>query len=85
MQNFYSKIIFFQLTANHKGFYEFRLCDVNKANNDGEATQECLNENALKDKFGRVKIPTVPGNKKHTITLKLPDDLSCEHCVFQVI
>ena len=72
------------ITANHKGYFEFRLCDVSQADNDGEATQSCLNKNVLKDKYGRVKIPCLPGTGKFTVSLVLPSELSCTHCVFQV-
>ncbi len=73
-----------EITANHKGFFEFRLCDVAKANNDGEATQQCLNQNLLKDTFGRMKIPCLPGTGKFTSKLLLPATMSCTRCVFQV-
>lgn len=72
-----------EITANHKGYFEFRLCDVDQANNDGEATQACLNKNVLKDKYGRIKVPCLNGTGKFPISLVLPKTLSCKHCVFQ--
>ena len=43
-----TKIIFIsiQITANHKGYFEFRICDVTGW--DTDATQECLNSTILK-------------------------------------
>ncbi|CAF1289427.1 unnamed protein product [Adineta ricciae] len=73
------------LTANHKGYFEFRLCSLD-SNPDSEATQDCLDRRLLKlvgtdstkyrdvDKYGSEAI---------TVRLQLPADVACRHCVFQ--
>jgi len=73
------------LTANHKGYFEFRLCSLDSTPNS-EATQACLDRRVLKlagsdstkyrdvDKFGSQAI---------TVRLQLPSDVACRHCVFQ--
>ncbi len=73
-----------EVTANHMGYFEFRICNVDRLSS-GEANQECLNENVLKDRFGRVRIPVVPGvTGRIPVVLNLPRGLSCNHCVLQV-
>ncbi|XP_043210295.1 uncharacterized protein LOC122375152 [Amphibalanus amphitrite] len=70
-----------QITANHLGFFQFKMCPVS---GDVEATQECLDKHIL----------TVAGTnstdyyitdevRDFDVTLQLPEDLECEHCVFQ--
>ncbi|CAF0939544.1 unnamed protein product [Rotaria sordida] len=74
-----------RLTANHKGHFEFRLCNVD-SNPNSDATQECLDRRVLKiagtdstrlrdvDKYGTATI---------TVRVQLPSDVACRHCVFQ--
>lgn len=72
-----------QITANHKGYFEFKICPINdsKINPD----QECFD-----------KYPLYPiGSKDYkyfltsftpqtfNVNLQLPKDLSCRQCVFQ--
>lgn len=38
-----------KISANHKGYIEFRLCNVDQM---GEATQACLDQTILKDASG---------------------------------
>jgi hypothetical protein len=71
------------ITANHKGFIEFRLCNVDRWKTD--ATQECLNKTVL-DVFN-----TNNDNPKRylihedvhiaNLQIVLPAELSCHHCV----
>ena len=59
------------------------VCNVDGMSTD--ATQECLNKIYLKDNNGQTKIYIPRGyNGKINTILKLPDNLSCNHCVFQV-
>lgn len=72
-----------KITANHRGFFEFRLCNV-----DGwetEATQECLNATVL-------RLANTPDMTKYKIEanfrhvsykLQLPRNITCDHCVLQ--
>ncbi|UYV73625.1 hypothetical protein LAZ67_11000076 [Cordylochernes scorpioides] len=74
-----------QLTANHRGYFEFRLCPNN--NPEVEATQECLNQNLLEmaDGSGTRYYPGPSGRKSsdHTLEVLLPKKLTCTQCVFQ--
>jgi hypothetical protein len=72
------------LTANHKGYFEFRLCNLDGSSSD--ATQDCLDRGILKiantdstkfrdiDKYGSEAI---------TVRVQLPSNVACRHCVFQ--
>ncbi|CAF0817909.1 unnamed protein product [Brachionus calyciflorus] len=71
-----------QITSNHKGFFEFRICNIDNSKTD--ASQSCLNQNLLRDNFARTRIPVQPGLTGLINTkIKLPDNLACENCVFQ--
>ncbi|XP_018009620.1 uncharacterized protein LOC108667142 [Hyalella azteca] len=71
-----------QITANHKGFFEFRICPTNDPSI--EATQDCLDRYPL---YGvgssdhRLYIGHNNGN--HSFRLRLPQQLNCRHCVLQ--
>ena len=71
-----------ELTANHIGYFEFRICP----NNDPKkvATQECLDRYLLPLADGSgTKVP-VPSNKnRYQIAVKLPEGLTCTQCVLQ--
>ncbi|XP_035217513.1 uncharacterized protein LOC118190844 [Stegodyphus dumicola] len=71
------------LTANHLGYFEFRICPNNNTNKIVE--QDCLDKYPLqladgtgtryyvtKEQMGLIHVP-----------LKLPRDLRCSHCVLQ--
>lgn len=70
-----------ELTANHNGFFEFRVCPNYK-----NTTQECLDRNMLSlvrsiDQGGHKFYPR-DGNKIYEMRYKLPA-MACEHCVLQ--
>lgn len=70
------------LTVNHKGYFQFKLCKIDGTGAD--ATLECLNKNVLKDTAGRDRIPidaSVLGRNKYQ--LQLPAGLECKNCVLQ--
>jgi len=49
-----------------------------------DATQECLNKHTLQLADGSGTRLTVPrGQMDFKIKLKLPDDVTCEHCMLQ--
>ncbi|CAH1777246.1 unnamed protein product [Owenia fusiformis] len=70
-----------QITANHKGWFEFHLCPNNDPTQ--RITQECLDSNLLTMTNGgtRFNLGTRKGNVN--IALKLPQDLTCSQCVLQ--
>ena len=71
-----------QITANHKGFFEFRLC----VNNDYKkvATQECLDQNILQGvKTGTRKFYIGTTSGYITKAVILPPNVTCDQCVLQ--
>ena len=72
------------MTANHKGYFEFRLCNLDGWESD--ATEQCLNktllkaENSLEDKH---YITTNESVTTLSYNLKLPPNFACNHCVLQ--
>ncbi|KAK8780914.1 hypothetical protein V5799_017739 [Amblyomma americanum] len=72
-----------QLTANHRGYFEFRLCPVN--NPKVAATDECMAQHPLAmadDPTGSTRY-MIDGRRDFNLRLKLPDDMTCSQCVFQ--
>ncbi|KAK0080469.1 hypothetical protein PV325_013900 [Microctonus aethiopoides] len=70
-----------QLTANHRGYFEFRTCPM--TNRHEEVTQECLDKYLLNMPNSTARYYPGVGNKIFETFYKLPDDLNCEQCVFQ--
>lgn len=91
--------IIVDVTANHDGFFEFRLCqnDEKMAN----VTQKCLDKNRLvifnnneeeavrsrktiKTALNRYKYFLASSNTgQYSVKTKLPDNLTCKYCVLQ--
>jgi len=71
-----------ELTANHMGHFEFRLCPNN--NPAKPATQACLDRYLLEQSsgVGPSYFPG-PGNRVFETQYQLPNDLTCVQCVFQ--
>lgn len=71
-----------QITANHLGFFQFKLCPVTGF--DTEATQECLDKHILKLAGSESTDYYITNEiRDFTVKLQLPSDLECEHCVMQ--
>ncbi|XP_023217681.1 uncharacterized protein LOC111620074 [Centruroides sculpturatus] len=71
-----------QLTANHNGYFEFRICPVQYANQ--VVDQACLDQNLLQLADGSgTRYYVGPGTGDIHINLVLPEGLSCQRCVFQ--
>ncbi|XP_043194408.1 uncharacterized protein LOC122366323 isoform X2 [Amphibalanus amphitrite] len=72
-----------ELTANHKGYFEMRVCPVNS--NARPATQRCLDRYKLQlsDGGGVRYYPQPAWNGKIQLRYRLPADLTCRQCVFQ--
>lgn len=72
------------LTANHLGFFEFRLCPNN--NYKARVKQACLDKYLLERADGqgtRFYVPKGKYNAMFNYTLKLPRGLTCSQCVVQ--
>lgn len=72
-----------KVSANHKGWFEFRICNIDDMASD--ATQECLDKIMLPDLTGKTRINLEMGIFNFETKLKLPANLSCNQCVFQVM
>lgn len=71
-----------ELTANHHGYFEFRTCAMTYRNQ--EVDQDCLDQNVLVNlETGGTRYYPGEGNKIFEALYKLPDDLTCNQCVFQ--
>merc|ERR1712121_253799 len=71
-----------EITTNHYGFFEFRLCPVNDRTKT--ATQDCLNQNLLQQADGSGPRNHIGSTKGHIVTSwKLPAGLTCSQCVLQ--
>ncbi|CAF0918643.1 unnamed protein product [Adineta ricciae] len=74
-----------KLSANHQGYFEFRLCSVDN-NPDADATQECLDNHLLTViDSNSTKHSDIyrHGSGMITVRVQLPSNLACQHCVFQ--
>lgn len=78
--------VYVQLTANHKGYFEFRLCQHEDPLTN--ITQACLDQHVLVvDSTGQTRYIVPAGGYQSTqdlrINLRLPQGLSCRACVLQ--
>ncbi|UJR32265.1 hypothetical protein I4U23_019730 [Adineta vaga] len=74
-----------KLSANHQGYFEFRLCSLDSTPN-ADATQECLDNyllTILDSNSTKYRDITRHGSDTITTRVQLPSNLACQHCVFQ--
>ena len=71
------------VTANHRGYFRFRLCPQTRPG--APAPESCFynNNNLLQLSQGGTKFHIKPGTGSHSTLVRLPAGLSCEHCVLQ--
>lgn len=70
------------VSANHKGYFEFRLCPKNSASE--LVTEECLNKNLLKLTDGTTRYYLLSSiSQPFFPRVQLPVGLTCENCVLQ--
>ncbi|KAK6176049.1 hypothetical protein SNE40_014410 [Patella caerulea] len=77
-----------EITANHLGYFQFKLCANNNIKHP--VSQTCLDSNVLtiRDKSGRVYGTRFPVNALMldvNLQVQLPDDIKCSQCVLQWI
>ncbi|XP_041355235.1 uncharacterized protein LOC121372861 [Gigantopelta aegis] len=71
-----------QLTTNHKGYFEFRMCPVN--DHKIAATDECFEKHVLRQTNGKIRYQLKTWDSKYyDVELQLPPDLTCSQCVLQ--
>ncbi|VVC94563.1 uncharacterized protein LOC126973912 [Leptidea sinapis] len=67
-----------QLSVYHKGYWYFKIC----TDPTSESNQECFDEHQLElEDGGYLYYPSTGGT--FTVRYRIPDDISCEHCVLQ--
>lgn len=69
-----------KLTTNHKGYFVFEACNLDES---GAETDECFERYPLELEDGSNKWMVPPGNQVFTVPVRLPSDLSCEHCIIR--
>jgi len=70
-----------EITVNHGGWFEFRLCPVNDPK--VRATQECLDKYLLPMRDGQTRYHMHEGLGTQSVQLQLPKDLTCKQCFLQ--
>jgi hypothetical protein len=70
-----------QLTSNHLGYFEFRLCP--KLSADELVTQECLDRHLLTLADGSTRFYVTSEIGLFFPVAQLPSDVVCDHCVLQ--
>ncbi|XP_033735979.1 uncharacterized protein LOC117324301 [Pecten maximus] len=69
------------LSANHGGWFEFRLCARNSKYD--HLTQECLDRHLLHSPEGKTRYYPGFSMSSHLVSLQLPVGVSCDQCVIQ--
>jgi len=70
-----------KITANHKGWFEFKLCENNDPSKD--KTQECFDRHLLEFTSGGTRMEIGQGNKLFRYQVKLPAGVTCQQCILQ--
>lgn len=71
-----------QLTANHKGFFEFHICPHN--NPLRPVSEKCLQQHILKQSDGSgARYYPGAGSRKFYANYRLPAGLTCKQCVLR--
>lgn len=71
-----------EITANHKGYFEFKLCPNDNIHQDPK--QDCFDDNVLEVVNGNgKKFPIGTGNKNYFPIIKLPEGMTCSQCILQ--
>ena len=72
-----------QLTANHLGYFEFRLC-ADKQSADELVTQQCLDKHLLQLADGSTRFHIQDPNQQYfNLMALLPQGVTCQYCVIQ--
>ncbi|XP_067658902.1 uncharacterized protein [Haliotis asinina] len=69
------------LTANHKGYFEFRLCENNDVTR--AASHECFDQHILKMADGRTRYDLTTGTGVKVVQVSLPVGVRCQQCILQ--
>lgn len=74
-----------ELTANHQGHFQFKLCPVRNIRSYEEASQSCFDNNIIRALDGSDDFPIDTKKMKTTVRVsgKLPAGLTCQRCIMQ--
>jgi len=74
-----------ELTANHQGHFQFKLCPVQNIRSYEEASQSCFDNNIIRALDGADDFPIDTKKMKTTVRVsgKLPAGLTCQRCIMQ--
>ncbi|GBN69095.1 hypothetical protein AVEN_50955-1 [Araneus ventricosus] len=72
-----------EIVANHKGYFEFSLCERNDPN--VRETEECFDKRLLELADGTGTKFHIPrdDNGFYIVPIKIPQDVSCSHCILR--
>eukprot|EP00096_Caligus_rogercresseyi_P011477 TRINITY_DN4517_c0_g1_i1.p1 TRINITY_DN4517_c0_g1~~TRINITY_DN4517_c0_g1_i1.p1 ORF type:complete len:309 (-),score=34.13 TRINITY_DN4517_c0_g1_i1:64-951(-) len=72
-----------QITANHRGYFTFRICPSN--NKQVDPDQDCFDNNVLKVYPEMTDTYVLPDRetRDYNIKLQLPSGMTCSHCIIQ--
>lgn len=68
-----------KITANHRGYFYFRICNVDNA----RESDECFEQNKVLISTGSTYPLPSTESKDYTLSIILPSNLVCNHCVLQ--
>ena len=72
------------ITAHHKGFFEFKICKMEPSDFTENAACFESDESIMTLDDGKQQWDVTGGSTGHYYgKVRLPDDLSCDHCVIQ--
>ncbi|XP_077290276.1 uncharacterized protein LOC143914057 [Arctopsyche grandis] len=69
-----------RVTANHRGWFEFRICNKDRYGAESDA---CFNDILLASPSGEIKHTFEDYLGNHYFNLRLPSGLICQHCILQ--
>lgn len=69
------------ITANHRGYFYFKICNLDQ---DQRESDGCFDryQVLISDGSSTYTLPSTE-SKDYTLSIKLPSDLVCNHCVLQ--
>jgi len=70
-----------RITTNHKGWFEFKLCENNNIYQDSD--QSCFDKHLLVHKDGSTRVHVGEGKRIFSYQVQLPKGVVCDQCVIQ--
>lgn len=70
-----------RITANHRGYFYFKICNLDADKRESDACFDRFKVQ-ISDGSSTYPLPSAAA-KDYTLSIKLPSDLVCNHCVLQ--